>query len=508
PSIATAPDLLSDFAMVLHSRGVVGEDRFAKVVYLALTSRVLARPVSVVAKGPSSAGKSFVVQEVVEFFPAAAYYALSSMSEHALAYSTEPLSHRFLILYEAAGLESEFASYLLRSLLSEGCIRYETVEKKKGEGMVPRLIVRDGPTGVILTTTAVSLHPENETRLLSVPANDTPQQTAAIIRMLACEDGRADDDDLGQWRARQAWIAAQDNAVTIPFSMQLAELVPPVAVRLRRDFQTVLNLVRAHAVLHQQTRERDGAGRIVATIGDYGVIRELVAELVAVGAREVLHREVGQLAHVKAVAGNERGQVQQLVARLVVGEQGPVHEEHVGRVAAGEADLQLVPVGVPVARGHLNRDVRVRRHESVHDLLLVPELGGVAPHGEVDRGRRAGVRPACGCGRRGSRRSDRRRGRPAGRRRRLARRRRARGRGCSARGWCGAAARCDEKARDGRRDQEPRATRSPHRARHHSSFAHDIQSGAVPPSHPGSHSASAAISSSVMRQASSSVSRA
>ena len=54
------------------------------------------------------------------------------MSEHALAYSHEPLVHRFLILYEAAGLESDFASYLLRSLLSEGCIKYETVEKDKG----------------------------------------------------------------------------------------------------------------------------------------------------------------------------------------------------------------------------------------------------------------------------------------------------------------------------------------------------------------------------------------
>ncbi|GEM_PF-2463681 len=281
PAIATAPDLLSDFAMVLHSRGVVGEDRFAKVVYLALTSRVLARPVSVAAKGPSSAGKSFVVQEVVEFFPASAYYALSSMSEHALAYSKEPLSHRFLILYEAAGLESEFASYLLRSLLSEGCIRYETVEKVKGAGLQPRLIVREGPTGVIVTTTAVSLHPENETRLLSVPANDTREQTAAIIRMLACEDGRGGAGDLGEWRDLQAWIAEQENAVTIPYAMQLATLVPPVAVRLRRDFQTVLNLVKAHAVLHQQTRERDGAGRIVATVADYGAVRDLVADLVA-----------------------------------------------------------------------------------------------------------------------------------------------------------------------------------------------------------------------------------
>jgi len=281
PRIAASPDILADFIIALHSRGIVGEDRFAKVVLLALTSRVLERPVSVVAKGPSSAGKSCVVQAVVQFMPPAAYYALSSMSEHALAYSQEPLSHRFLILYEAAGLESDFASYLLRSLLSEGCIRYETVEQVKGQGMVPRLIEREGPTGLIVTTTQVTLHPENETRLLSVPANDSPQQTAAVIRMLACEDGRASDEDLAEWRAHQTWISAQDNTVAIPFALELAELVPPVAVRLRRDFATVLNLIKTHAILHQITRERDAAGRIVATLADYAAVHELVADLVA-----------------------------------------------------------------------------------------------------------------------------------------------------------------------------------------------------------------------------------
>jgi hypothetical protein len=56
-----------------------------------------------------------------------------------------------------------------------------------------------------------------------------------------------------------------------------------VAVRLRRDFGTVLALVRAHALLHQANRARDAEGRIVATLTDYGVIRELVADLLAEG---------------------------------------------------------------------------------------------------------------------------------------------------------------------------------------------------------------------------------
>jgi DNA-binding transcriptional ArsR family regulator len=57
-----------------------------------------------------------------------------------------------------------------------------------------------------------------------------------------------------------------------------------VAVRLRRDFGAVLNLIRAHALLHQATRERDAEGRIVATMEqDYAAVRELVADLVSEG---------------------------------------------------------------------------------------------------------------------------------------------------------------------------------------------------------------------------------
>lgn len=280
PPLADERDLLRCFIDALHRAGIVGEDRFAKLTYLCVTSRLLDRPVSLAAKGPSSAGKSKVVERVLAFFPPPAYYALTAMSEHAMAYSAEPLEHRFLVLYEAAGLESDFASYLIRSLLSEGCIDYETVEKVKGGGLQPRHIHRDGPTGLIVTTTRVHLHPENETRLLSVAANDTPEQTKSVLRLLARQDDESVEVPAG-WLQLQSWIAEQDNRTVIPFALALAELVPPVAVRLRRDFTTVLNLISAHAILHQCNRPRDERGRIVATLTDYAVVRELVADLIA-----------------------------------------------------------------------------------------------------------------------------------------------------------------------------------------------------------------------------------
>jgi hypothetical protein len=167
--LAKAPNILGRFAAELAQSGVAGEVRTAKLLYLAVTSRLLEKPVSIALKGPSSGGKSHVVERVLSFFPESTYYALTAMSERTLAYSEEPIKHRFLVIYEAAGMSSEFATYLIRSLLSEGCVRYETVEKTS-EGIRPRLIEREGPTGLIVTTTAVKLHPENETACSPLPS--------------------------------------------------------------------------------------------------------------------------------------------------------------------------------------------------------------------------------------------------------------------------------------------------------------------------------------------------
>ncbi len=249
--LARAPDILALVAETLAAR-VAGEARVLKLLYLIVVSRFLPRPVSAGVKGPSSGGKSYLVEQVLRLFPADASYTLSAMSERALAYSDEPLAHRFLVLYEAAGLAGDFASYLVRSLLSEGRIRYETVEKTR-EGLKPRLIEREGPTGLLVTTTAVHLHPENETRMLSIPVTDTPDQTRAIFRALATGTNTT-EPDLTPWHALQTWLAGAEHRVEVPFALALADAVPPTAVRLRRDFGMLLTLIRAHALLHQASR--------------------------------------------------------------------------------------------------------------------------------------------------------------------------------------------------------------------------------------------------------------
>jgi hypothetical protein len=312
--LAGQPRILDTFAVDLARAGLAGEVRAGKLLYLCVASRRLKRPVSAAVKGPSAGGKSFAVETVLSFFPPEAYYALTAMSEHALAYGTEPLEHRHLILYEAAGIEGEFASYIVRSLLSEGRVRYETVEKT-AEGLQPRLIERPGPTGLITTTTKIALHPENETRLLSIPITDTPEQTRDVLRALAAEE--IEPPDLGRWIALQEWLATVDNAVTVPFATTLAELVPPLAVRLRRDFGALLNLIRSHAFLHQATRERDERGRIAATFDDYEGVRELVVDLLSEGVEATVPATVRETVHAVSDAEMKEGMSLAQLARVL-----------------------------------------------------------------------------------------------------------------------------------------------------------------------------------------------
>jgi hypothetical protein len=280
-ALAKTPQILDRFSDALAASGLAGEVRAGKLLYLIVTSRLLDRPVSAAVKGPSSAGKSYLCGRVLDFFPPRAYYALSAMSEKALAYSKEPLEHRILVVYEAAGLRSQFASYLVRSLLSEGRVRYETVEKT-AKGLKAKLIEREGPTGLLVTTTAINLHEENETRLLEVPVTDTREQTLEVLRQLA-RDGHRSIPDVSPWHALQEWLEGPKHRVAIPYAESLAILIPPVHVRLRRDFAAVLALIKANAILHHVSRERDAAGQIVATLEDYSVVRELIADLVSEG---------------------------------------------------------------------------------------------------------------------------------------------------------------------------------------------------------------------------------
>jgi hypothetical protein len=119
---------------------------------------------------------------------------------------------------------------------------------------------------------------------------DTREQTRRVFRALAEE--RAEEPDRGRWHALQAWLNGAEHRVSIPYAGTLAERMGDVAVRLRRDFSVILSLIKAHAILHQASRDRDTEGRVVATLADYARVRELVSGLISEGVEATVPKTV------------------------------------------------------------------------------------------------------------------------------------------------------------------------------------------------------------------------
>jgi hypothetical protein len=129
--------------------------------------------------------------------------------------------------------------------------------------------------------------------------------------------GTSSAPNLTAWQELQAWLATAEHRVVIPYAVYLAEKIPPVAVRLRRDFKALLRLIEAHAMLHQGTRATDDQGRIVARAEDYLAVRKLVMDLLAAGVGATVSQTIRDT--VNAVKSGDLGEgvkVQQVATAL------------------------------------------------------------------------------------------------------------------------------------------------------------------------------------------------
>jgi hypothetical protein len=285
--------------------GFVGEKSSVGLTYLVKLSAVFHRvPPSGVVKGPSAAGKNALLKVVLAHFPPDSYMAMTSMSERTLIYDNQPLAHRTVVLFEEAGISSDFLSYVIRSLLSEQRIDYAYVDKDT-KSVVH--LIREGPTNLLTTTTKIAVDPETETRVFSIPTSDAPEHTKKIMeRQAARAGGEEDTDEVDpEWHALYQWLAVSEHRAVIPFASKLAGLIPPASVRLRRDFNGLLALIQTHALLHQASRERDSAGRVVANLDDYAVVHGLLGDIMAETSGQKISKNVRET--VSAVAALRAG---------------------------------------------------------------------------------------------------------------------------------------------------------------------------------------------------------
>ncbi len=275
-----SPSLLYDYGKFIGRLGVVGEERNIRLVLIALTSRLLAdNLISLAIKADSSSGKSWLLKMCLKVFPAEFFYEYSSMSDKALIYSDRDFRHKFIIFFEFAG-QSDEINYLVRTLMSEGRLRYEYTAKVDGKYETV-VIDKEGPTGFITTTTQPQIFDENETRIFSLFIDESEGQTQAIIKLIgdkyAKENPGLPQAEIDRWTNIQRVL--KPYPVIIPYSKWLAQHMPVKKVRIRRDFERILMAIEVCALLHQYQRKivrKDGQEYLEASVVDYLMVKELL----------------------------------------------------------------------------------------------------------------------------------------------------------------------------------------------------------------------------------------
>jgi hypothetical protein len=218
----------------------------------------------------------------------------------------------------------------------------------------------------LVTTTAHKLHEENETRLLSIFISDTREQTRAVLYEIARRQGRP-SVDLSEWHALQEYLQAERPRVRVPYAEDLADLIPPTAVRLRRDFAAFLALIQTHAMLHFATRRRDSDGTVVASLDDYAAIRDLVANVIAEGVEVTVSSTVRTTVEaVRQILGNHEDAEATVTA--------------VAKVLGVEKPTALRRVRLAIEEGYL-RNLEERRGRPARLVLghSLPESSSLFP---------------------------------------------------------------------------------------------------------------------------------
>ena len=289
-SMLAAPDLMDRLAVDLVDVGIAGERELASIVYLTGISRLLDKPLALIAQGPSSSGKSFVIERTATLFPPEAVLLAKSLTPQALVYMKNgSLRHRWVVAGERSRVEDDNtaeATRGLREMISSGKLSKLIACKGSSGQIESRLVEQEGPIAYCESTTLSRIFDEDRNRCLVVNTDERSSQTRAIMQAVARSAAGLVTADREAVVARHQCIQRLlvRVPVVIPFAVQLCEmlaLASELPVETRRAFPMVLTMIEAITLFHQRQRDRDGDGRIIATAADYGQARRLLSRAIA-----------------------------------------------------------------------------------------------------------------------------------------------------------------------------------------------------------------------------------
>ncbi|MDP2691040.1 MAG: hypothetical protein Q8O95_01380, partial [bacterium] len=238
--------ILKDIALC----GFIGEDMNKLVAYLAMTSRKMENPLSILIISGSGAGKTSLQDAVLSLCPEEELIKLTSLTGKALFYKKElSLTHRVLAVEEEKGAEE--ADYAIRNLITAKELVIEATIKDVYTGKLTTMTnTVKCNTAVFKTTTNPESNPETKTRFIILSVDESRAQTQRILeyqRESETPQGylKKLERDLITTKHRNFQRLLKPITVLNPYAKLLTYLDDRMSVR--RDHPKYLQLIKAIA---------------------------------------------------------------------------------------------------------------------------------------------------------------------------------------------------------------------------------------------------------------------
>ncbi|MCC5813478.1 MAG: toprim domain-containing protein, partial [Leptospira sp.] len=246
------PDLLLRIVRDMETCGLVGERVNSLIGYLASITRKTENPLAVIIQSSSSAGKSTLMDAVLDLVPEEEKVKYSAMTGQSLFYMPSTnLKYKVLAISEEEGIER--AKYALKILQSEKKISIATTSKDPVSGKLATMeYTVEGPVMIFLTTTNLEIDEELQNRAILLTVNEAREQTRIILKNQREEETlegytrKRDRDHLTRLH-KNIQRVLEPIVIVNPYAREMS--FPDTRLRMRRDHKKYLTLIRSIALL-------------------------------------------------------------------------------------------------------------------------------------------------------------------------------------------------------------------------------------------------------------------
>lgn len=250
-----SPDLMERTFRAFEVIGICGEAHNAMILHLAMLSRKLPEPLSVICMAKSGSGKSYLVDKIASCLPDPDVLPHTQLTAASLYhYRKHELAGKVLVIEDMQGAKD--ALFPIKELQSKKRIsKTMTIKDRTGDLKTATFTV-EGPLCVIACTSFDKVFSDHANQCLLLSLDNSPEQDRRIMDYQKRQRAGLVDTHkiyLTQQKLRHMQQALKPITIINPFA-PLIEL-PQETSQPRRTLPLILNFIEAITFYHQYQRE-------------------------------------------------------------------------------------------------------------------------------------------------------------------------------------------------------------------------------------------------------------